>query len=108
VPGFADARAALVDAAFAEFGVASLWRDVEQIVPVRLRSGDVDERFGGAMLVERPLTARFRRLDIASPAIGDEFMIEEGDDAGVYAITGRPMLDAKGVWACSIEKRQEP
>ncbi len=102
--GFPEHRQALTDAAFATFGEDAAWADREKAVRVRLKSRDEEQGFGGTRIVEKVLTARVRSWELAEPVKGDAFDIATGPNAGRYVVTDRPMLDAKGVWDCDVER----
>lgn len=99
--GFPEQRRAMVDRAFATFGVAADWDGTP--VTVRLRGQDEEGRYGQVSLVRREITLRVRSWQIVQPAKGQVVTITEGPQAGRYEIGRGSMMDVKGVWDCPAQ-----
>jgi hypothetical protein len=109
---FPERRRRLVDASFETFGEEARWGFgadgagswMEETVRVRFKERDEDDGFGKVRLVTRSQIMRVRSWEVEQPDAENVVEIDAGPYAGTYYVKGRPMLDAKGVWECQVEK----
>lgn len=96
--GFAEQRRGLIDAGFRVFGEAATWDG--KPVTIRRKVRDEDDRFGKVAIVSRSTILRVRSWEIDQPIVGTEILV--GDER--YRVRPKPMLDAKGVWDCPVDR----
>lgn len=104
---FAERVTRLEEAVFRTFGENATWTGAAD--PVRVVRKEADEevpftRGGGIVTGHR---IKVRKSEVASPSIGDEVQILDGDGNpvadGAFTVSGEPRLDRKGVWTCIVE-----
>ena len=96
---FAEGRARLQNAVFATLGEDAVWAGT---IPCRVRvmSEDDTAPFGsGSRLIVTSLVVRVRQSEVPDPRIDDEIGFPDGR---VLRVTSDPMIDANGVWACTV------
>lgn len=109
--GFSERRRLLVDAGFETFGEPAEYIDVtagtKLPVVIRRRDRDEEDRFGNVSIKSRSINFRIRSWQVRDPKPGDMIEVPSGDLAGLYEVRPDPMLDAKGVWDCPVERRAQ-
>lgn len=93
-------------AIFERLGVFAQWQGIDDPVLVRRREADEQLRFDRSTVIEEGATIKVRQVEVAQPAIGDQVQILDDDGNAVtgalFAVTGEPMLDRRGVWTCPV------
>lgn len=104
---FAARVARLQEDVFGTFGEDATWTGVATPVRVRRREEDEGVRFDRGELLVEGHHVRVRKVEVSSPAIGDEVQVLDDDGNPVvgaaYIVNGDPRLDRKGVWHCPVK-----
>lgn len=90
----------LCDALDAHLGEPATWWGIEGVVRVHDERADDTARFGETELVLNTRVIRVRQSLVPAPAHGD--VVTLLDSAEVLTVSGDPILDEEGYWACTV------
>lgn len=99
--GFAGHRRTIVDAAFGNFGQDARWGEDGQIVRVRFRAGDDNDRLDQGRVSVRGLRLQVRSWEVERPVPGSAIVLlptETQPAERTLRSFGEPVLDERGVW----------
>ena len=97
---FPQARERLQNAIFARLGEDAQWAGIDRKVRVRFSERDELATFGDTELMMAGLVLRFRRSEVAAPAVGNLVVL---DKSGLRRrLSADARMDANGVWAAPV------
>ena len=98
--GFPQARERLQNAIFARLGEDAQWAGIDPKVRVRFAERDELATFGDTELMMAGLVLRFRRSEVAAPAVGNLVVLDKSGRR--LRLSADARMDANGVWAAPV------
>lgn len=90
----------LGEAVDAHLGEPATWSGIEGVVRVHDERADDTARFGDTDVILDTRVVRVRRVLVPTPAHGDTVTLL--DSGEVLTVSGDPVLDEEGYWACTV------